>query len=108
MPRASIKTDQWRLPLFPCSLSHWFRAARRRLSVANPQIAGTCWGNSERVLKNGACQDETNVYRFSEVATRPGWFSGLRLTGIAIGGKFTFAISACTTIKDGRWREIAR
>ena len=40
------------------------------------QITGTWRGNSDCVLKNSACHDETNVYRFSEIAARPGWFSG--------------------------------
>lgn len=42
----------------------------------SPQITGTWRGNSECVLKNGPCHDETNVYRFSEITARPGWFSG--------------------------------
>jgi hypothetical protein len=41
------------------------------------QITGTWRGNSECVLKNSRCRDEINVYRFSEVAGRPGWFSGV-------------------------------
>ena len=41
-----------------------------------PQVTGTWRGNSECVIKNGACHDEINVYRFSELAARPGWFSG--------------------------------
>ena len=40
------------------------------------QIAGTWRGNSECAVKNGACHDETNVYHFSENATRLGCFSG--------------------------------
>jgi hypothetical protein len=40
------------------------------------QIAGTWRGNSECVLKNSPCHNEINVYRFSEIAERPGWFSG--------------------------------
>jgi len=40
------------------------------------QITGTWRGNSECAVKNSACHDETNVYRFSEIATRLGWFSG--------------------------------
>lgn len=43
---------------------------------AQSQISGTWRGNSECAVKNGSCHDETNVYRFSEVAARPGWFSG--------------------------------
>ena len=41
------------------------------------QITGTWRGNSECVLKNSPCRDEINVYRFSEVAGKPGWFSGV-------------------------------
>ena len=41
------------------------------------QITGTWRGNSECVLKNSPCRDETNVYRFSEIAGKPGWFSGI-------------------------------
>lgn len=40
------------------------------------QIVGTWRGDSECVMKNSPCRDEANVYRFSEIATRPGWFSG--------------------------------
>jgi hypothetical protein len=43
---------------------------------AQSQIAGTWRGNSECSLKNSACHDETNVYRFSEIPARPDWFSG--------------------------------
>lgn len=43
---------------------------------AKSQISGTWRGNSECVVKNGPCHDETNVYRFSEVAAQPDWFSG--------------------------------
>ena len=42
---------------------------------AESQISGTWQGNSECVVKNSPCRDETNVYRFS-VATQPGWFFG--------------------------------
>jgi hypothetical protein len=41
------------------------------------QIAGTWRGNSECVLKTSPCRDEINVYRFSEVAGKPGCFSGV-------------------------------
>jgi hypothetical protein len=41
------------------------------------QITGTWRGNSECVVKNSPCRDEINVYRFSEVAGKPGWFSGI-------------------------------
>ena len=44
---------------------------------SHSQIAGTWRGNSECVLKNRPCRDEINVYRFSEVAGKPGWFSGI-------------------------------
>src|SRR5215469_6259102 len=40
------------------------------------RISGTWRGNSECAVKNSPCHDETNVYRFSEVAAQPGWFSG--------------------------------
>jgi hypothetical protein len=43
---------------------------------AQSQIAGTWRGNSECALKNSACHDETNVYRFSGLPARPNWFSG--------------------------------
>jgi hypothetical protein len=47
-----------------------------RIVAAQPQISGTWRGNSECVVKNSPCQDETNIYRFSEEAAKPGWFSG--------------------------------
>ena len=43
---------------------------------AQSQISGTWRGNSECVLTNSPCHAESNVYRFSEVAARPGWFAG--------------------------------
>ena len=49
---------------------------KAQIVSAQSQISGTWRGNSECVLKNSPCHDETNVYRFSEVAARSGWFSG--------------------------------
>jgi hypothetical protein len=43
---------------------------------AQSEISGTWRGNSECAVKNSPCQNETNVYRFSEAAVQPGWFSG--------------------------------
>ena len=43
---------------------------------AQSEISGTWRGNSECAIKNSPCRGEENVYRFSEVAGRPGWFSG--------------------------------
>lgn len=43
---------------------------------AYSRIAGTWRGHSECVERNGPCHDEINVYRFSEISGRPGWFSG--------------------------------
>ena len=43
---------------------------------AQLQITGTWRGNSECVIKNSACRDEENIYRFSAVASQPGWYSG--------------------------------
>jgi hypothetical protein len=43
---------------------------------AQTQISGTWRGSSECAVKDSPCRDETNVYRFSEVAAQPGWFSG--------------------------------
>jgi len=43
---------------------------------ANPEITGTWRGHSECAVKNSPCRDETNIYRFSAIAARPGWFSG--------------------------------
>jgi hypothetical protein len=39
------------------------------------QIAGTWRGNSVCLVKQSACHDEVNVYRFSQVAGRSGVFS---------------------------------
>jgi len=41
------------------------------------RITGTWRGDSECALKNSPCHDEINVYRFSEIIGRPGWFSGI-------------------------------
>jgi hypothetical protein len=43
---------------------------------AASQISGAWRGNSECMVKDSPCRDETNVYRFSEVAAQPGRFSG--------------------------------
>ena len=40
------------------------------------EISGTWRGNSECVVKNESCHDETNVYRFSEDTAQRDWFSG--------------------------------
>jgi hypothetical protein len=45
--------------------------------ASQSQITGTWRGSSECVLKDSPCRDEINVYRFSEVAGRPGRFSGI-------------------------------
>jgi hypothetical protein len=49
---------------------------RSQIVGAQSQISGTWRGNSECMVKNSPCHDETNVYRFSEIDGRPGWFSG--------------------------------
>jgi hypothetical protein len=43
---------------------------------APSQIEGTWRGSSECAVKSSPCHDETNVYRFSKIPARPGWFSG--------------------------------
>jgi len=49
---------------------------KAQIAAAQSQIAGTWRGKSDCVVKNSPCHDEINVYRFTEVAARPGWFSG--------------------------------
>jgi outer membrane biogenesis lipoprotein LolB len=39
------------------------------------QIAGVWRGNSVCAVENSPCQNEVNVYRISEPAGRPGWYS---------------------------------
>ena len=39
------------------------------------QIAGVWRGNSVCAVENSPCHNEVNVYRISEAAGRPGWFS---------------------------------
>jgi hypothetical protein len=41
----------------------------------HPQIAGVWRGNSVCEVANSPCHNEVNVYRISEIAGRPGWFS---------------------------------
>jgi hypothetical protein len=43
---------------------------------AQSQITGTWRGTSECVQKESTCHAESNVYRFTELASKPGWFSG--------------------------------
>lgn len=40
------------------------------------QIVGTWRGSSQCAVKSGPCHDEINVYRFSKIPAKPGWFSG--------------------------------
>jgi hypothetical protein len=42
---------------------------------AQARIAGTWRGNSVCAVQNSPCHDEINVYRFSEIAGKPGIFS---------------------------------
>lgn len=51
-------------------------ACKAQIAELQSRITGTWQGNSECVVKNSACRDESNVYRFSEISARPGWFSG--------------------------------
>ena len=39
------------------------------------QIVGTWRGNSLCAVAGSPCHDEINVYRFSDIAGKPGWFS---------------------------------
>jgi hypothetical protein len=43
---------------------------------AQSQIAGMWRGTSECVQQASACHAESNVYRFTQLASKPGWFSG--------------------------------
>lgn len=47
-----------------------------QIAGSQTQITGTWRGSSECAIKSSPCNDEINVYRFSEIAGRPGWFSG--------------------------------
>jgi len=49
---------------------------RPQTFAAQSQITGTWRGDSECVQQNSACHAESNVYRFTELTSRPGWFSG--------------------------------
>lgn len=40
------------------------------------QIVGTWRGSSQCAVKSSPCHDEINVYRFSKIPAKPGWFSG--------------------------------
>ncbi len=40
------------------------------------EIAGVWRGTSDCVVANSPCHDEINVYRFTEVASKPGTFQG--------------------------------
>ncbi len=51
-------------------------AGSKTLAHGGPsQIAGAWRGNSVCAVENSPCHDEVNVYRFSEVAGKPGVFS---------------------------------
>ena len=66
------------LILFGSSLSFAGAPSAEAVIHDSPsQITGTWRGNSECVLKNSPCRDEINVYRFSEIAGKRGWFCGI-------------------------------
>jgi hypothetical protein len=48
---------------------------KTEIHSAQPQVAGVWRGNSVCAVKDSPCHDEVNVYRFSEVAGKPGLFS---------------------------------
>jgi hypothetical protein len=54
------------------------QAPNRQAAIddSQSQIVGTWRGTSECAVKSSPCHDEINVYRFSKVPARPGWFSG--------------------------------
>jgi hypothetical protein len=62
---------------FP-TLSSVAQAPNRQVAIDDSpsQIVGTWRGTSECAVKSSPCHDEINVYRFSKLPTRPGWFSG--------------------------------
>jgi hypothetical protein len=45
------------------------------------QVAGVWRGNSVCAVENSPCHNEVNVYRISDSAGKPGWFS---ITGVKI------------------------
>ena len=76
MPRISWKRSMAAAPLTALLVGALLPQGGAQIVGARSQISGTWRGNSQCVLKNSPCHDETNVYRFSELAARPGWFSG--------------------------------
>jgi hypothetical protein len=44
-------------------------------SLGDP--SGTWRGHSECTIKDSPCHDETNIYRFSKIAGKPGTFTGV-------------------------------
>lgn len=57
--------------------SHSFAQATSGDRDSGLSIANQRYLERECVLKNSPCRDEINVYRFSELAGKPGWFSGV-------------------------------
>jgi hypothetical protein len=60
------------------TLSGVAQAPNRQAAIDDSpsQIVGTWRGTSECAVKSSPCHDEINVYRFSKIPARPGWFSG--------------------------------
>jgi hypothetical protein len=60
------------------TLSGVAQAPNRQVAIhdSQSQIVGTWRGTSECAVKSSPCHDEINVYRFSKIPARPGWFSG--------------------------------
>jgi hypothetical protein len=60
------------------TLSGVAQAPNRQVAIhdSQSQIVGNWRGTSECAVKSSPCHDEINVYRFSKIPARPGWFSG--------------------------------
>ena len=59
--------------LIPLTVCFCFAQAGR--GKTESQVAGVWRGNSVCAVADSPCRDEVNVYRFSEVAGKPGLFS---------------------------------
>jgi len=61
---------------FADSVETFQGSSKSNATATAVEIAGVWRGTSDCVVANSPCHDEINVYRFTEVASKPGTFQG--------------------------------
>jgi hypothetical protein len=72
---AGVSVLAFLVPFTACGCLAQAAGGKTAIHGAPSQIAGVWRGNSVCAVENSPCHDEVNVYRFAEVAGKPGVFS---------------------------------